>query len=273
VATEDQFRKGTLGQTDQVRGPAEELTEPSRPADVPGYASWDPVASQWFWDIDTGGISRRHTRKYLAGDTPPTPRVSVHGKRPEVVARQLQDAIREVMIYLGLDVHEENFRDTPRRVAKALASFRQGEAAIEEAMGADFSFNNGGHSMVALSSIDVAALCPHHFMPWYGSADIGYIPSDKVLGLSKLPRLVHAVSHAIPQMQEVVTDKIANLIEDRLKPKGTIVQIHATHTCMACRGVEAPRVMTHTSAIRGNFVHVPAARQEFMTLIAHQRRG
>jgi GTP cyclohydrolase I len=131
-------------------------------------------------------------------------------------------AVALLMQALRLDLNDENFRDTPTRVAKALASFCRGEGGIEEAMSSDFTFVSDTDTLVAEQGIPVAALCPHHLFPWFGTVDIGYIPNGKVLGLSKFPRLVHAVSHACPMMQETLTDLVAMHTQQRLNSRGII---------------------------------------------------
>jgi GTP cyclohydrolase I len=157
---------------------------------------------------------------------------------------------------------------TANRIARFLEEFHQ-EVDLQELM-KTFDYEepkNGGQPMVAISRIPLGGLCEHHHCPFFGTADIGYIPSRKVLGLSKFARLTKAAGHSKPTIQERLTNEIADAINKALDPKGVIVVLRAQHTCMTVRGIAAPGVVTVTSAVRGNFVHVPAARQEFFSLL------
>jgi GTP cyclohydrolase I len=191
----------------------------------------------------------------------PRPPAEPDGCLPSVAA-----AVALLMSALRLDLGDENFRDTPDRVAKALGSFCKGEGGIQEAMRSDFTFVSDSDTLVAEQGIPVAALCPHHLLPWFGTVDIGYIPNGMVLGLSKFPRLVHAISHSCPMMQEQFTDLLAMYTQKRLGARGLIITVRAQHTCMVCRGVETPEVRTITSRVSGVFRDVPAARMEFLML-------
>jgi len=180
--------------------------------------------------------------------------------------QELTVACQLLLTQLGLPLQDENFRETPSRLAKALVGFCTGYEPVEQAL-TDFAYSNEANSMVALKDITVSALCPHHLFPWLGVVAIGYIPHKRVLGLSKLPRLVYAASHVMPMMQEEFTDLVADLISTRMEPRGVIVRVAAKHTCMACRGVEQPQTLTVTQAIRGVYRDVPAARTEFADLV------
>ena len=120
--------------------------------------------------------------------------------------------------------------------------------------------------MIAQSNIPFRMLCEHHLVPAIGRAAIGYIPNKRVVGLSKLTRLVQAVGTERPSLQEYICDKVADLLFEHIDPKGVIVAIKAEHGCMACRGVNSPGVMTMTSSVKGVFRDVPAARDEFFQL-------
>lgn len=176
----------------------------------------------------------------------------------------------EIIRALGLPVNSEGLSDTPKRVAKFLMEFNQ-KPNYDEILGSVFEHvgpdSNATRAMVAQTEIPFRGLCEHHFLPFFGKAHIGYIPKDRVVGLSKLTRLVQAVGTARPSIQETITNEIADILTSRLDPLGVMVVVSAEHTCMAVRGINAPGVVTTTSAVRGVFMQVPAARQEFLSFI------
>jgi GTP cyclohydrolase I len=237
-------------------------------------AEWNPICMDgreecsWSGNTAVCGDCGKNYMTYGAVDEDRTEDVKPQAQSADLAATAA--AVGLVMKSLGMDLEDENFRDTPQRVAKALSSFCKGEAGIEEAMSSDFTFDSDSDTLVALQNIPVAAMCPHHLMPWFGTVDLGYIPNGKVLGLSKFPRLVHALSHTCPMMQESFTDLLAEMTQRRLTARGLIVTVRSKHTCMVCRGVETPQVDTITSRVSGIFRDVPAARQEFLMLT--QRR-
>ncbi len=166
----------------------------------------------------------------------------------------------------GLDIESEGLQETSRRFTDYLLEFMQPFDAAD-VLGTEFSLPNGFHSMIVQSEIPFRMICEHHLLPALGTAAIGYVPHKNVVGLSKLTRLVQAVGTEQPGLQETICDRIADLINEHLDPKGVIVVIKAEHSCMACRGVNSPGVMTSSSAVRGVFRDVPAARVEFFNLI------
>lgn len=172
--------------------------------------------------------------------------------------------IRELLTQLGLDPSEPGLKETPRRVVKYLKEFVQ---PFPENIWSGV-FDAEGHSgIIALSHIPFRMICEHHLLPALGHAAIGYIPNKKILGLSKLPRLVDAVGTERPSLQEKVTDRIVDLLEINIEPLGIICVIRAEHTCVACRGVATPGIVTTTSTVTGNFRNVPACREEFFHMI------
>jgi len=179
----------------------------------------------------------------------------------------IQGHVERVLELLGLDSKSEGLKQTPRRFAEYLMEFNQGLQPIEEALGTTFEMGEGYHSMVAQSKIPFRMICEHHLLPALGHAAIGYIPRDRVVGLSKLTRLVKAAGTNRPSLQEVICDTIADTMVRKLKPQGVIVVLEAEHSCMTCRGIAAPGVITATSAVRGVFRDVPQARNEFFSLI------
>jgi len=191
--------------------------------------------------------------------------------KQEIIAANVE-AILQAM---GLDLTDPSIERTPQRVADFLMEFIN-EHDYEEILGGGFRAEQSDgasvHSMVVQSNIPFRMLCEHHLLPALGNAAIGYVPEDRVIGLSKLTRLVDAVGTERPGLQEAITDRIADLLNGHLRPKGTMVVISAEHSCMACRGVNVPNVITTTSAVRGVFRDVPQARAEFFELI-RQTKG
>lgn len=181
--------------------------------------------------------------------------------------QDLQDHVKAIISGLGFDPNEEGLVDTPERFIKYLKEFNQGEVPIKEIMSSAFPVKDGFHSMVAQSPIPFRMVCEHHLLPAIGTANLGYVPNKTVIGLSKMVRLVQAVGTIRPSLQEIVCDKIADIMEKYLDPKGVIVTIQAEHSCMSCRGINSPGVVTYTSSVRGIFRDVPQARAEFFSLI------
>lgn len=175
--------------------------------------------------------------------------------------------VQNMLELLGIG-NEHGTKETPLRVAKMLQEFTKPFDA--RSILKDFEHvghgKNGYSGMVVQSRIPFSMLCEHHLLPAIGEADLGYVPGDRVLGLSKLTRLVDAIGHERPSLQEAICDRITDTLEHFLKPKGVMCVITAEHGCMACRGVKAPGVFTTTSSLRGVFREVPQARAEFFSL-------
>lgn len=183
-------------------------------------------------------------------------------------------AMTKVLEYMGVDLTDENFLDTPHRFVKYLAEFMQGQANLEAILSVGFSTKHKEyHGMVTERNIPYRGMCAHHLLPFLGVAHIGYIPHKKVPGLSKIPRLVDAIATMSPGIQELHTDEIADAIYNILEPKGVIVVTDSKHTCMGCRGVRTPGVDTAMSTVRGVFRDVPAAREEFFSIIRSNHVG
>ncbi len=179
-------------------------------------------------------------------------------------------AVAELLAALGVDPDEEGLRETPRRVAAAYA-----EMLTPEPFDATTFPNDGGYDeMVVLTDISFTSLCEHHLLPFTGVAHVGYLPGERIVGLSKLPRLVEHRSRRL-QVQERLTVEIADWLEASLRPKGVGVVLEARHGCMAVRGVRQPEAVTTTSALRGRLREDGRTRQEFLDLIggARPRRG
>lgn len=173
-------------------------------------------------------------------------------------------AMREVLVYMGFDTTNENFLDTHKRFVKYLMEFHHDYNPQEILK--TFPVEPGFHSLVVQSRIPFRAVCAHHLVPFFGHASVGYIPHEKVVGLSKLARLVEAVSHSTPSLQEIICDTVVDTLQTTLQPQGAICVIHAEHMCMACRGIAEVGVVTSTSSIRGLFKTELALREEFYEL-------
>jgi GTP cyclohydrolase I len=178
----------------------------------------------------------------------------------------MQDLVRQLLAALGEDPDREGLRETPRRVEKSLTFLTSGyRADIDEIVnGALFTVEY--NEMVMVRDIDVYSLCEHHLLPFFGKCHVAYIPDGRVIGLSKIPRIVDVFARRL-QVQERLTTQIAGTLEAKLQPLGVAVVIEATHLCMAMRGVEKQNSVTVTSAMRGVFHRDPRTRAEFLELI------
>ena len=167
---------------------------------------------------------------------------------------------------LGEDPSREGLVGTPRRVEKALKFLTSGyhmdvDQVLNEAL-----FTVDYSEMVIVKDIDFYSLCEHHLLPFFGKCHVAYIPNGKVVGLSKIPRLVDIFAHRL-QVQERLTNQIANTLREKIRPLGVAVVTEATHLCMAMRGVRKPGAVTTTSAVRGIFQSQDRTRAEAMSLI------
>lgn len=173
--------------------------------------------------------------------------------------------VGEIMKLLRLDLSDGNLKDTPTRVAKMyLELFASLEVGREPKITV-FDNKERYSAMVTIKDIPFYSMCAHHFVPFFGVAHVAYIPTTKIVGLSKIPRIVKFYSR-MPQLQERMTEQIADYIEKKLEPRGTYVVIEARHLCMEMRGVESEGTKTVTSALRGCFAK-PEIRQEFLDLL------
>jgi len=177
----------------------------------------------------------------------------------------MQDAIRRLLTDLGEDPDREGLRDTPKRVEKAYKFLTSGYSADIDKVLNNALFTVDYNEMVIVKDIDFYSLCEHHLLPFFGKCHIAYIPSTRVIGLSKIPRLVDVFARRL-QVQERLTKQIADWLADRLQPKGVGVVIEARHTCMTQRGVLATESDTVTSTLLGTLRHDPRSRAEFFAL-------
>jgi GTP cyclohydrolase I len=177
-----------------------------------------------------------------------------------------QAEVRHILGAIGEDADREGLLKTPERFEKALRWLTRGyRLNVMDAVG-DALFHESHNSMILVRDIEMYSLCEHHILPFFGRAHVAYIPNGKIVGLSKLPRIVEVFARRL-QVQERLTDQIADAIMDVLEPHGVGVLIEATHLCMAMRGVEKQNSRTVTSAVRGIFRSDIRTREEFLRLV------
>jgi GTP cyclohydrolase I len=178
---------------------------------------------------------------------------------------RIERAVREILEAVGEDPTRETLVDTPRRVARVYAELFAG-LTVDPSEYLRVGFEEGHQEMVILRDISFYSICEHHLLPFHGRVHLGYIPAGRVVGLSKLARVVEAYAKR-PQLQERLTSQIADCILDGLQPDGVAVVVSAEHLCMTMRGVKKPGSSVITSATRGHFrAHAPT-RSEFLSLV------
>ncbi len=178
--------------------------------------------------------------------------------------------IRETLRRIGEDPDREGLLKTPERVVKAWDHLARGyHVSAEETIG-DALFQERHHNMIIVKDIEMYSLCEHHMLPFFGKVHVAYIPDGQILGLSKVARLVEVFSRRL-QVQERLTEEIAQSFWEVVQPQGVGVVIEAHHLCMMMRGIEKQNSFTITSAMRGAFLEDPATRDEFLRLCMHSR--
>ena len=178
----------------------------------------------------------------------------------------MQDLIRNLLIHLREDPDREGLVNTPKRVEQSLRFLTSGYGADIDEVVNDALFTVDYSEMVIVKDIDFYSLCEHHLLPFFGKCHVAYIPSNKVIGLSKIPRLVDVFSRRL-QVQERLTNQIAETIRDKIAPLGVAVVMEATHLCMSMRGVEKQNSVALTSAMIGVFRDNARTRMEFLELV------
>jgi GTP cyclohydrolase I len=179
--------------------------------------------------------------------------------------RRIQEAVREILLAVGEDPDREGLRETPERVARMYAELFAGlHQDPREVL--QKTFTQKYDEMVLVKDIGFSSLCEHHLLPFLGKAHIAYLPNGKIVGLSKLARAVEMLSRR-PQVQERMTEELADLIMQELEPRGVGVVLEASHTCMTIRGVRNPGSLCTTSAMRGAFQNNQSTRAELMALL------
>jgi GTP cyclohydrolase IA len=176
-------------------------------------------------------------------------------------------AVREILFAIGEDPDREGLVKTPNRVARAYAELFAG-LRDDPRRHLHVTFDEQHREMVVLRDIPFSSTCEHHLLPFTGHAHVGYIPKGRIVGLSKLARMIDGYARR-PQVQERLTSEIANAIMDELQPAGCGVLIQASHACMTIRGIQKPGATMVTSAMRGSFRIRPETRAEFMSIVRH----
>ena len=182
---------------------------------------------------------------------------------------KVKDLVKILLTEIGEDTEREGLLSTPTRVAKAYEFLTRGyQEDIDEVLNGAI-FNEKYDEMVLVKNIDFYSLCEHHLLPFYGKVHVAYIPNGKIVGLSKIPRIVEVFSRRL-QVQERMTQQIADTIEKYLQPNGIAVVAKAFHMCMMMRGVEKQNSSATTSAVHGVFKEDARTRMEFLDLISHK---
>jgi len=182
----------------------------------------------------------------------------------------VENHIDAILRELGEDPNREGLRKTPERVARAMRELTRGYAQDPERIINGALFTEDYSEMIIMKDIDFFSLCEHHVLPFFGKAHIAYLPKGKIVGISKLARLVDVFARRL-QVQERLTTQIASLLMEKLRPEGVAVVVEAEHLCMRMRGVEKQNSYVVTSAMFGVFRDNQETRDEFMTLIGHRR--
>jgi GTP cyclohydrolase IA len=184
---------------------------------------------------------------------------------PDERSEEFESLVRRMLELIGEDPDREGLLNTPQRVASSLSWLTRGyEENVTDVVGRGV-FAEGHESMVLVRDIELYSMCEHHMLPFFGKAHIAYIPDGKIVGLSKLPRIVDMFARRL-QVQERLTEEIAHAVEEVLQPRGVGVVIEAYHLCMMMRGVQKQNSKTITSAVRGSFRSDAKTRDEFLRL-------
>jgi GTP cyclohydrolase I len=189
-----------------------------------------------------------------------------------ITSATFEELVREMIIRLGEDPQREGLERTPERVHRALEQLTRGYKEDAEAILRGALFTVGYDEMVIVKDIEMFSLCEHHVLPFFGKVHVAYIPNGKVIGLSKLPRLVEVFARRL-QVQERLTTQIAETIQNAIEPQGVGVVVEARHLCMMMRGVEKQHSSAVTSSMLGCFRDCRETREEFLSLIRQRSNG
>ena len=183
---------------------------------------------------------------------------------------EIKDHVRGILLELGEDPERQGLQRTSERVEKSLKFLTQGYAQSAAKVIGDALFHETHNNMVLVRDIEFYSLCEHHMLPFYGKAHVAYIPDGRIVGLSKMARVVDVFARRL-QVQERMTDQIADALVAELMPRGVGVVLHAAHLCMMMRGVQKQGSSTVTSAMRGTFLEDQRTREEFLRLVHSAR--
>jgi GTP cyclohydrolase I len=192
--------------------------------------------------------------------------MSKSGSGVDLSGVRFEDLVEEMIRRLGEDPERDGMKRTPERVAKAMAFLTKGYGETPEAVLGEAMFEESHQSMVLVKDVELYSLCEHHMLPFFGKAHVAYIPNGKIMGLSKVARLVEVYARRF-QVQERLTEQVAQAIWDTTQPAGVAVVVEAYHLCMMMRGVEKQNSKTLTSAMRGVFLEDHRTRDEFMRFV------
>jgi GTP cyclohydrolase I len=190
---------------------------------------------------------------------------------PTLASATTEDLYRELLVRIGEDPTRDGLLDTPARMEKALKFLTRGYTMDVNAVLHNALFDVEYDEMVIVKDIEFFSMCEHHLLPFFGKAHVAYVPNGKVIGLSKIPRLVDVFSRRL-QVQERLTTEIADAIDEAIHPQGVAVILEAQHLCMMMRGVEKQHSATVTSAMRGVFKSQQQTRNEFLSLVRKLER-
>jgi GTP cyclohydrolase IA len=199
-----------------------------------------------------------------------TPKLEI--MNPTLTSATFEQLVREMLVRLGEDPHREGLVRTPERVQKAYEFLTRGYNEDPEAMLKNALFTVTYDEMVIVKDVEMFSLCEHHMLPFFGKVHVAYIPNGKVIGLSKIPRLIEIFSRRL-QIQERLTTQIAETIQKVIQPQGVGVVIEARHLCMMMRGVEKQHSAAVTSSMLGCFRDEQETRTEFLSLIRQRPNG
>ena len=202
----------------------------------------------------------------IAPEAVPEKGPATTGPTGRIAVESVATSMRGILKTLGENPEREGLRDTPKRYAKAMEFLTSGYRADLKRMVGDALFHEESSEIVIVRDIEIFSLCEHHLLPFYGKAHVAYIPNGKIIGLSKIPRILDAYARRL-QLQERLTTQVSDSLMEILQPLGVAVIIEAAHMCMMMRGVEKQNSYTVTSSMRGVFKENPTTRQELMSLL------
>jgi GTP cyclohydrolase I len=195
----------------------------------------------------------------------------ITGQQPGGPETEFQAVVRQMLGMLGEDPARDGLLKTPERVEKSMRWLTRGYGlSVQDAVGSAV-FDEDHHNMVLVKDIEMYSMCEHHLLPFFGKVHVAYIPNGRIVGLSKLPRVVEVFARRL-QVQERLTEQVAAALMEVLEPQGVGVVIEAAHLCMMMRGVEKQNSRTVTSAMKGVFLEDLRTREEFLRLVFHNGR-